>query len=108
MKPATYISDPWGIREIYFRSMSGSNRSPFAAGRSQDHANWGYIHMTGLNRRTFLLGVGALGMAAAGLREVSLAQTAPSKTRLILLGTGGGPRVTIPGRSKPANLLIIN
>jgi ribonuclease BN (tRNA processing enzyme) len=28
--------------------------------------------------------------------------------RLILLGTGGGPRVLSPGRAKPANLLIVN
>ena len=33
---------------------------------------------------------------------------AKSGTRVILLGTGGGPRIIVPGRAKPANLLIIN
>ena len=32
---------------------------------------------------------------------------AGSGTRVILLGTGGGPRIIVPGRAKPANLLII-
>ncbi|HEX2567482.1 MAG TPA: MBL fold metallo-hydrolase [Burkholderiales bacterium] len=36
------------------------------------------------------------------------AQGAGKRTRLILLGTGGGPRIVAPGRSKPASLLIIN
>src|SRR5205807_1456115 len=31
-----------------------------------------------------------------------------SRTRLILLGTGGGPRVIVPGRARPSQLLIIN
>ena len=31
-----------------------------------------------------------------------------SGTRVILLGTGGGPRIIVPGRAKPANLLIVN
>lgn len=35
------------------------------------------------------------------------AKTAPQKTRLILLGTGGGPRVTKGGRSKPATLIVV-
>ena len=33
---------------------------------------------------------------------------AGAKTRVVLLGTGGGPRIVVPGRAKPANLLIIN
>ena len=33
---------------------------------------------------------------------------AKAKTRLILLGTGGGPRIVAPGRSKSANLIVIN
>src|SRR5260221_8814534 len=36
------------------------------------------------------------------------AQGPVKRTRLILLGTGGGPRVTALGRAKPASLLVIN
>src|SRR5262249_57626852 len=33
---------------------------------------------------------------------------AQSPTRLVLLGTGGGPRVTAKGRAKPATLIVAN
>ena len=55
-------------------------------------------------RRRFLSG--AAGLAAASLCPWSLAQ-AP-RTRLVLLGTGGGPRVTARGRAKPATLIVVN
>ena len=59
-------------------------------------------HMT---RRGFLRGT-AGGAAAALLlgRGQAAAQGTTSRTRLILLGTGGGPRILAPGRAKPANL----
>jgi ribonuclease BN (tRNA processing enzyme) len=46
--------------------------------------------------------------AAAGClgRRSALAQS--GRTRLILLGTGGGPRIIEPGRAKPATLLVID
>lgn len=60
-------------------------------------------------RRKLLAGAGA-SLAAAALSPVSAAraQATRKRTRLVLLGTGGGPRILAPGRSKPANLLVIN
>ncbi|HUL94305.1 MAG TPA: MBL fold metallo-hydrolase [Burkholderiales bacterium] len=55
-------------------------------------------------RRSFLQGAAAL--AAASLSPVAFAQGA--RTRLVLLGTGGGPRVTAKGRAKPATLIVAN
>jgi len=54
-----------------------------------------------VSRRTFLRGASALAAASA---VPGFAQGA--KTRLVLLGTGGGPRVTAKGRGKPGNLLV--
>jgi ribonuclease BN (tRNA processing enzyme) len=54
------------------------------------------------SRRRFLAGAAAL--AAAPL--ASFAQGA--RTRLVLLGTGGGPRVTAKGRARPATLIVVN
>ena len=60
-------------------------------------------------RRGFLARAGALAtMAALSPWSAPRAQVAGKRTRLILLGTGGGPRIIAPGRSKPANLLVIN
>jgi ribonuclease BN (tRNA processing enzyme) len=53
------------------------------------------------SRRTFLAGASALAAASA---VPAFAQ--PAKTRVVLLGTGGGPRVTAKGRGKPGNLLV--
>ena len=53
-------------------------------------------------RRTLLKG--AAIAALSPLR--ALAQGA--RTRLVLLGTGGGPRVTAKGRAKPATLIVAN
>jgi ribonuclease BN (tRNA processing enzyme) len=47
-------------------------------------------------------------MAAVGWPQAAAAQAAPPKTRLILLGTGGGPRVSRGGRSKSASLVVVN
>jgi hypothetical protein len=49
----------------------------------------------------------ALGSAAA-LTSSALAQTAVKpRTRIVFLGTKGGPRVTT-GASNPANLVMVN
>jgi ribonuclease BN (tRNA processing enzyme) len=59
--------------------------------------------MKAISRRAFLVGAGAVGIGWPKLRT---AQT-EAKTRLVLLGTGGGPRVTKGGRSKSATLIIV-
>jgi ribonuclease BN (tRNA processing enzyme) len=61
-------------------------------------------------RRSFLSGSAALAAAAAfaPLRAVRAQGPAKPKTRLVLLGTGGGPRIVAPGRSKSANLIVVN
>jgi ribonuclease BN (tRNA processing enzyme) len=65
--------------------------------------------MISMTRRNILAYAAALAAAAAlSPRSVARAQSPDKRTRLILLGTGGGPRVVVPGRAKPANLLIIN
>ena len=56
-----------------------------------------------ITRRRFIGGAAALSAVAA---LPSFAQR--SRTRLVLLGTGGGPRVTPKGRAKPANLLVVD
>src|SRR6185369_7606092 len=67
--------------------------------------------MPGISRRAVLIragraGLGALGMAAIGSPKVIAPQSDSQKTRLILLGTGGGPRLTKGGRSKSATLIV--
>lgn len=57
-------------------------------------------------RRQFLLGAGSLA-AAALLPKISRAGY-ETKTRLILLGTKGGPRVGEAGRSNPSTLILID
>ena len=56
-----------------------------------------------ITRRRFIGGAAALSAVAA---LPSFAQR--SRTRLVLLGTGGGPRVTAKGRAKPATLIVVN
>jgi ribonuclease BN (tRNA processing enzyme) len=56
------------------------------------------------SRRRFLGCTAAL--AAASLSPLAFAQS--PRTRLVLLGTGGGPRVTAKGRAKPATLIVAN
>src|SRR6267378_2983576 len=59
-------------------------------------------------RRNFLSGAAALA-ATAVLAPLRAARAqAPAKTRLVLLGTGGGPRVIANGRAKSANLIVAN
>src|SRR5438309_11114889 len=58
-------------------------------------------------RRRFLSGVAALA-ATAALAPLRAQVPAKPKTRLVLLGTGGGPRIVAPGRSKSANLIVAN
>src|SRR6185503_5955253 len=58
-------------------------------------------------RRHFLAGVTSLAVSQALFRpSVFAQQTKP--TRIVLLGTKGGPRVGEAGRSNPATLLMIN
>ena len=68
--------------------------------------------MPGISRRVVLIragrvGLGALGMAGMGWPKVMVPQSVSQKTRLILLGTGGGPRLTKGGRSKSATLIVV-
>jgi ribonuclease BN (tRNA processing enzyme) len=56
-----------------------------------------------VDRRTFLAGAAALGAAALGGR----AWAEGRKTRLILLGTAGGPRPQ-KARSAPAQVVLVN
>ena len=59
------------------------------------------------NRRQFLFGVAAVSLASV-LDRHSLAQR-EQRTRIILLGTKGGPTLTNrTGRANPATLLLIN
>src|SRR5437879_3028962 len=60
------------------------------------------------SRRKFLSGGAALAAAALAPLRAARAQGASKKTRLVLLGTGGGPRVIPNGRAKSANLIVAN
>ncbi len=57
-------------------------------------------------RREFLLGAASLPLAAS-LASLGIAQR-NGRTRVILLGTKGGPRVGESGRSNPSTLVLIN
>jgi ribonuclease BN (tRNA processing enzyme) len=63
--------------------------------------------MISSSRRNFLSGAAAL-VATAALAPLRAQGPAKPKTRLVLLGTGGGPRIVAPGRSKSANLIVVN
>ena len=58
-------------------------------------------------RRNFLSGAAALA-ATVALAPLRAQVPAKPKTRLVLLGTGGGPRIVAPGRSKSASLIVAN
>src|SRR2546425_2046997 len=62
------------------------------------------------SRRDFLSCTAALAATAvlAPWRAARARGPARQKTRLVLLGTGGGPRVIPNGRAKPANLVVVN
>ena len=57
-------------------------------------------------RRQFLHTAAAFSVAHVLLPRLTIAQSKP--TRVILLGTKGGPRVGEAGRSNPSTLLLIN
>src|ERR1044072_4763684 len=59
-------------------------------------------------RRQFLTGVTSLAVSQALLRKNVFSQQQTKPTRIVLLGTKGGPRVGEAGRSNPATLLMIN
>ena len=63
-----------------------------------------------MNRRGFLSGamIAAAAAWAAPLNTVFAQGAVQQKTRLILLGTKGGPRVGGEGRKNPSTLLLIN
>jgi ribonuclease BN (tRNA processing enzyme) len=58
------------------------------------------------NRRQFLAGAASLSFAAVLARSGTGQQS--SKTRVVLLGTKGGPRVGESGRSNPSTLILID
>src|SRR5437660_12713481 len=60
------------------------------------------------SRRKFLYGAAALAAGALAPLRAARAQGASKKTRLVLLGTGGGPRVIPNGRAKSGNLIVAN
>jgi ribonuclease BN (tRNA processing enzyme) len=61
-----------------------------------------------LKRRDFLKLAAAGGAASLSMNVAALAQTpAKSRTRIVFLGTKGGPRIGL-GRSNPANLIMVN
>ncbi len=59
-------------------------------------------------RRHFIGRSAALAAGALFPWSGSSSQAAEKRTRLVLLGTGGGPRVTAKGRAKPATLIVAN
>lgn len=58
------------------------------------------------HRRQFL--IGSAGFALCALARAQGVASAETKSRIILLGTKGGPRVGEAGRSNPSTLLLIN
>jgi len=67
--------------------------------------------MPRISRRAFLTDASAMAIGTVGVATIgwSALSTAPAgqKTRLILLGTGGGPRIVKGGRSKSATLIVV-
>lgn len=57
-------------------------------------------------RRQFVTAAAVFAVSHAVLPRISLGQ--PKKTRVILLGTKGGPRLGESGRSNPSTLIMIN
>lgn len=65
--------------------------------------------MVSTSRRRFLSGATGLAVTASlSFWHGARAQSGRKRSRLILLGTGGGPRIVVPGRARPSNLLLIN
>lgn len=59
-------------------------------------------------RRQFLTGATSLAVSHALMHKNIFAQQQTKPTRIVLLGTKGGPSVGNAGRSNPATLLMIN
>ena len=59
------------------------------------------------NRRQFLIDAATFAFSASVLTRIAFGQDT-KRTRVILLGTKGGPRVGETGRKNPSTLLIIN
>jgi ribonuclease BN (tRNA processing enzyme) len=59
------------------------------------------------NRRQFLIDATSLAASAYLFSQIARAQNT-SRTRIILLGTKGGPTLGTSGRSNPSTLLLIN
>lgn len=65
--------------------------------------------MSRVTRRQFLSAAASLALSCGASTPFVFAQEAGKKgTRLILLGTKGGPRVGAEGRYNPSNLVIVN
>src|SRR6266487_6791980 len=61
------------------------------------------------NRRHFLKSAGSFAASYALLHTLGVyGQANRNRTRIILLGTKGGPRVGESGRSNPSTLILIN
>lgn len=60
------------------------------------------------SRRDFLKSTGALCLSTLSISASNIALAQSSATRIILLGTKGGPRVGGAGRKNPSTLLMIN
>jgi ribonuclease BN (tRNA processing enzyme) len=58
------------------------------------------------SRRQFLAGVGSLAVSYCSLPYLTVQEK--KRTRIILLGTKGGPSVGRSGRSNPSTLILIN
>ena len=61
-----------------------------------------------ITRRHFVRDLASLALSHAVLRSGVLARQSSKRTRIVLLGTKGGPRVGEIGRSNPSTLLMIN
>jgi len=59
------------------------------------------------NRRQFLTSAAGFAISCGVLSRVGISQD-QKRTRIILLGTKGGPRVGEAGRSNPSTLILIN
>lgn len=64
------------------------------------------MHLT-TNRRQFLIGTATLAVSAHLFPKITYSQD-KTGTRIILLGTKGGPTLGTGGRSNPSTLLLIN
>ena len=59
------------------------------------------------DRRQFLAALGSVAVSA-GIPSSALSAEGKKATRVVLLGTKGGPRVSAAGRRSPSTLLVID